>query len=102
MKPRDLAIHGIPDMALIKRAKASLGVDWTILPRPAQTGDWNVLAFGGKPPWVCKYAYSPSWTEEKLAAALMALCGGKEDSRVVSMARSLELMFDKKGVREIE
>lgn len=90
------------DMDAIKAAKAAMGVDFKVLPRPAVPGSpGRVLALREKPHWFTPYAPvgHPERAESMIAALEWVLLNTDDPRGVTDLQWLSELM---PGVREIE
>lgn len=103
---RPLPIYPWPlnevDYGAVRLAKARLGVEWKVLPRPAIAGSpGRILALREPPPFLCDYALvnDPQNGNSMLAALEVAL-GLKDDERMNTVLDTLKSIFGE-GVREI-
>lgn len=92
---RTLLIYGEPDMSRIKEAKASMGLDFLVVPRDAHDGlNGRVLAYGEVPPFLCDYALVGGKTpQEGLVAALKWVLLGGDDPRATPVTKTLSNIF---------
>jgi hypothetical protein len=82
------------DLALLKEAKAKVGTDILLQPvRAVQGSPGRVIALRKKPTWICDYAYIPEPSVESLKNALEWALGIKEDSRGITVIRTLKEIF---------
>lgn len=90
------------DMDAIKAAKASMNVDFKVLPRPAVPGSpGRVLALREKPSWFTAYApVAHPERPESMKAALEWVLSDKDDPRGVTDVQWLQELMP--GAREIE
>jgi hypothetical protein len=82
------------DLAMLKEAKAKLNVDTLIQPVRAVHGSpGRVIALREKPHWICDYAYIPNPNPESMKEALAWALGITEDSRSITVIRTLKEIF---------
>ena len=105
---RNLYIYGQPDMSRIKEAKASLNLDYLVIPVNLNTPaawdkrQWDrVLAWGVTPSNACDYApVSDKTSSDGLVAAMRWVLGEvEEDPRAVSASGWLNKILGP-GVKE--
>lgn len=103
MDTRPLYISGNPDMSRIREAKASMNLDFLVVPKPftdASSVD-RILAWGAPPKRLCDYALiGPKTSPEGVVAALDWVLLGTEDSRAMTIEKTLTDIFGF-GVREL-
>jgi hypothetical protein len=82
------------DLAMLKEAKAKLGTKIMIQPvRAVQGSPGRVIALREKPHWICDYAYIPNPNPESMKQALAWALGITEDSRAITVVRTLKEIF---------
>ena len=92
---REILIYGKPDMSKLKAAKASMGLDFLVVPRDAYDGfSGRVLAYDAVPPFLCDYALvSHSTSTGGLVAALKWVLLGGDDPRATPLTKTLSNIF---------
>lgn len=101
---KELPIFGDPDMARLKAAKASLGLDYLVQPVhvDGSTTFTRFLAWGREPSGIGDYAYvSDETSPDGLTAALRWVLGLTDDPRAVTVIGTLTKVFGF-GVREVD
>ena len=89
------------DLAMLKEAKSRVGTGILIQPvRAVQGSPGRVLALRERPHWICDYAYLPEPNVDSLKEALQWVLNLKEDSRGITVIRTLKEIFGQ-GTTEI-
>lgn len=82
------------DLALLKEAKSKVRSDILIKPVRAVPGSpGRILALREKPTWICDYAFIPEPNVESLKNALEWVLELKEDSRGITVIKTLKEIF---------
>lgn len=93
---RPLYIWGEPDISRIKEAKASMNLDFLVVPKPFEESTLTdrVLAYETKPPYLRDYALiGPKTSQEGLVAALRWVLLGGDDPRAETIEDTLSDWF---------
>jgi hypothetical protein len=96
METKNLFISGEPDMSRIKEAKASMNLDYLVIPKNYEDKGLfdRVLAWGEKPKLLCDYALvGPKTSQEGLVAALKWILDGGDDPRATTLDQWLSDIF---------
>jgi hypothetical protein len=89
------------DLAMLKEAKAKVGTGILVQPvRAVQGSPGRILALRERPGWICDYAYLPEPTVDSMKEALEWVLNLKEDSRGITVIRTLKEIFGQ-GTTEI-
>ena len=89
------------DMEMIKQAKAMISTDILVQPVRAVHGSpGRVIALRERPHWICDYAYIPNPNVDSLKEAIEWALNLKEDSRGITVIRTLREIFGE-GTTEI-
>ena len=89
------------DLAMLKAAKEQVVTTSLIKPVKAVPGSpGRIIALCDKPNWICEYAYIPNPNPDSMKAALEWALGLTEDSRGVTVIKTLREIFGP-GVREV-
>jgi hypothetical protein len=82
------------DIEKLKRAKQSLGIAVSVIPRKAFVGcNGRVLAVGQKPDWICDYAYIDSFDDPALTKKLKWIILGDEGTgQIPGPVRTLDML----------
>jgi hypothetical protein len=79
---------------MLKEAKVYISADILIQPVRAVRGSpGRIIALREKPNWICDYAYIPEPNVESLKNALEWALELKEDSRGITVIRTLKEIF---------
>jgi hypothetical protein len=89
------------ELEMFKQAKAMVNTDILVQPVRAVHGSpGRVIALRERPHWICDYAYIPNPNVDSLKEAIEWALNLKEDSRGITVIRTLKEIFGK-GTTEI-
>jgi hypothetical protein len=89
------------ELEMFKQAKAMVNTDILVQPVRAVHGSpGRVIALRERPHWICDYAYIPNPNVDSLKEAIEWALNLKEDSRGITVIRTLREIFGE-GTTEI-